>query len=60
MKLTRLCIAKKATIKMKRQSMKWEEIFANDVSNKELISKLHKHLIQLNNKTNKQTTQALK
>ena len=27
--------------------MKWEEILANDVTNKELISKIHKELIQL-------------
>ena len=31
------------------------EIFANDVTDKRLISKIHKQLIQLNNK--KQTTQ---
>ena len=27
--------------------MKWEEILANNVTNKELISKIHKELIQL-------------
>ena len=33
---------------MKRQPTKWEKIFANDANNKRLISKIHKHLIQLN------------
>jgi len=34
---------------MKRQSMEWEKIFANDVTDKGLISKRVKQLIQLNN-----------
>ena len=32
---------------MKRQPMKWEKIFANDVTDKGLISKIHKQLILL-------------
>ena len=39
---------------MKRQPMEWEKIFANDVTNKVLISKIYKQLIQHNiEKTNK-------
>ena len=36
---------------MKKQPTKWEMIFANEMSNKSLISKVHKELIQLNIKT---------
>ena len=33
---------------VKRQPMKWEEISANNVTNKGLILKIHKYLIQFN------------
>ena len=34
----------------KRQSTKWEKIFANAVSDKGLVFKIYKQLIQKNNK----------
>ena len=35
---------------MKRQPPEWEKIFTNDISDKELISKIYKELIPLNTK----------
>ena len=44
------CTAKKTINKMKRPPTEWEKIFANDISNNGLITKLYKELIQLNMK----------
>ena len=38
---------------MKRQPTEWEKIFTNDMTNKEIISKLYKQFIELNNSTSK-------
>ena len=52
-KLNTFCTAKEATNKMKRQSTKWEKIFTNDATDKELVSKIYKQLMRLNiQKTN--------
>ena len=42
------CIANETINKMKRHSTKWEKIFAHDMANKGLISKIYKQLIQFN------------
>ena len=41
-------------IKKKKKPMDWEKVFANDVTDKGLISKIYKQLIQLNIKGKKQ------
>ena len=50
LKLKSLCIAKEAINKTKRQPTEWEKIFANDVTDKGITSKIYKQLLQLNNK----------
>ena len=50
MKLKSFCTAKETINKMKRQPTEQEKIFANYATDKGLISKIHKQLIQLNTK----------
>ena len=47
-KLKSLCTAKETINRMKRQPTEWEKIFANDMTDKGLISNIYKQLIQLN------------
>ena len=52
-KLKSFCTAKETLTKMKRQPTEWENIFANESTDKGFISKIYKHLLQLNiKKTN--------
>ena len=39
---------KEAISKVKRQPSEWEKIIANEATDKELISKIYKQLLQLN------------
>ena len=48
MKLKSFCTAKEAINTMKRQPSEWEKIFANEATDKALISKIYKQLMQLN------------
>ena len=49
-KLKGFCTAKENTNKVKRQPSEWEKIIARETTDKELISKIYKQLIQLNSR----------
>ena len=52
-KLKSFCTAKETVIKVQRQPSEWEKNIANETTDKGLISKIYKQLIQLNTrKTN--------
>ena len=53
LKIKSFCTAKETISKTKTQPTEWEKIFAKDISDKGLVSKIHKELIKLNTqKTN--------
>ena len=55
-KLKSFCTAKETISKVKRQPSEWEKIIENETTDKGLISKIYKQLIQLNSrKTNTQS-----
>ena len=52
-KLKNFCTTKETISNVKRQPSDWEKIIANEATDKELISKIYKQLLQLNcRKTN--------
>ena len=52
-KIKSFCTVKETISKTKRQPTEWEKIFANDISDKGLVSKIYKEFIKLNTqKTN--------
>ena len=52
-KLKSFCTAKETTSKVKRKPSQWEKIIAHETTDKSLIFKIHKQLIQLSTrKTN--------
>ena len=50
MKLKSFCITKETISKVKRQPSDWQKIIANKATDKGLISKIHKQLLQLNSR----------
>ena len=55
MKPKSFCTAKETISKTKRQPVEWEKIFANDATDKGLVSKIYKQFLWLNIK---KTTQS--
>ena len=46
-KIKSFCTTKETTSKVKRQPSEWEKIITNEATDKELISKIYKQLLQL-------------
>ena len=44
------CIMKETIGKVKRQPSEWEKIIANEATDKQLISKIYKQLLQLHSR----------
>ena len=49
-KLKRFCSTKETISKVKRQPSEWEKIIANEATDKQLISKMYKQVLQLNSR----------
>ena len=49
-KIKSFCKTKETVSKVKRQPSGWEKIIANEATDKELISKIYKQLLQLNSR----------
>ena len=52
-KVKSFCTVKETISKTKKTLTEWEKIFANDISEKGLVSKIYKELIKLNTQKNK-------
>ena len=50
MKIKSFCMAKENSTKLQREPTVWENIFANDTSDKGFISKIYKELTRLHSK----------
>ena len=49
-KIKSFCMAKENSSRRKREPTIWENIFANDISDQDLIAKIYKELTQLHSK----------
>ena len=49
-KIKSFCTTKETISEVKRQPSEWEKIIANEASDKQLISKIYKQLLQLNSR----------
>ena len=49
-KIKSCCTTKENITKVKRQTSEWEKIIANEATDKQLISKIYKQLLQLNSR----------
>ena len=54
-KIKSFCTTKETISKVKRQLSEWEKIIANEATDKQLISKIYKQLLQLNSRNIKNT-----
>ena len=58
-KLKSFCTMKETISKVKRQPSELEKIIANEATDKELISKIYKQLLQLNSRKKKRPNQKM-
>ena len=54
-KLKSFCTTKETISKVKRQSSEWEKVIANEATDKQLISKIYKQLLQLDSREGQET-----
>ena len=52
--------AKETINKTKRQPIEWEKIFANDIFDKGLVSKIYKELTKFNTQKTKQSSEEMR